>query len=204
MTRAEDDKEAETRENARARARAKTKAVARTKASEAMAATNEGEVTEATKNDSAEFRDRATAKTDDTEAVEMREHAGTENEQDVRAESKEDDVTVNIYHFQKLGMEQLESNTTAASSFLDTIQVIAAEASDYSRRSLQNRSSFVVTMFGATTFESAIQIQSEHAKTSYAGFIAYLMKMTELRANLAKEFFKPIETAIAKVKTFNP
>ena len=54
-----------------------------------------------------------------------------------------------------------------------------------------------------TTFESAIQIQTEHAKTSYAGFIAYLMKMTNLRANLAKEFFKPIETAIAKVQTFS-
>ena len=61
--------------------------------------------------------------------------------------------------------------------------------------------SFVAKLFGATTFESAIQIQSEHAKTSYAGFIAYLMKMTELRANLAKEFFKPIETVVARVQS---
>ena len=76
-------------------------------------------------------------------------------------------------------------------------------AFNYSRRSLENRSSFVVKMFGATTFESAIQIHSEYAKTSYAGFIAYLMKMTDLRANLAKEFFKPIETAITKVQTFS-
>ena len=112
-------------------------------------------------------------------------------------------MTVNIYDFQKLGTEQLESNTTAASSFLDTLQAIAAEASDYSRRSLENRFTFVAKLLGAKTFESAIQIQSEHAKTSYEGFIAYLKKMTDLRANLAKEFFKPIETAITKVQTFS-
>jgi hypothetical protein len=29
------------------------------------------------------------------------------------------------------------------------------------------------------------------------------MKTAELHANLAKEFFKPIETAITKVQTFN-
>ena len=95
------------------------------------------------------------------------------------------------------------SNTSASSSFLDTLQAIAAEASDYSRRSLENRFTFVAKLLGVTTFESAIQIQSEHAKTSYAGFIAYLMKMTDLRANLTKEFFKPIETAITKVQTFS-
>ena len=94
-------------------------------------------------------------------------------------------------------------NASAASSFLDTVQAIAAEASDYSRRSLENRFTVVAKLLGATTFESAIQIQSEHAKTSYAGFIAYLMKMTDLRANLAKEFFKPIETVITKVQTFS-
>jgi len=196
MTRAEDDKRAETRNNAKARA--KTRVGTRTKASEAMAATNEGEVTEATKDDSAEFRDQAMAKIVDAEAAEMREDAGTETEQEVRTESNEDDVTVDIYKFQKFAKTQLESNTTAASSFLNTFQAIAAEASDYSRRSLENRSTFVAKLLGATTFESAIQVQSEHAKTSYASFIAYLMKMAELRASLAKTFFKPIETAITK------
>jgi hypothetical protein len=202
MTRAEDDKRAETTNNVKARA--KTRVGARTKASEAMAATNEGEVTEATKDDSAEFRDQAMAKIDDAAAAEMREDAGTETEQEVRTESKEDDVTVDIYNFQKFAKTQLESNTTAASSFLNTFQAIAAEASDYSKRSLEDKTIFVAKLCGATTFEGAIQIQLEHAKTSYAGYIAYVMKMAELRANLTKEFFKPIETAITKIQTFNP
>ena len=96
--------------------------------------------------------------------------------------------------FQKLGTEQLASNTTAASSFLDAVQAIAAEASDYSRRSLENGSSFVAKLLGAKSFDSAIQIHSEYAKTSYEGFVAQAKKMGELYSNLAKEFFKPIQT----------
>ena len=136
MTKARDDKGAETKANVRAT----TRAVARTKASEPMAKTNEGEVAEATNGYSAEVTEDAMAKANNTEADETREDAGIETEQDIRTESKEDDVTVNIYNFQKLGTEQLESNTSAASSFLDTLQAIAAEASDYSRRSLENSS----------------------------------------------------------------
>ena len=93
------------------------------------------------------------------------------------------------------------SNARATSSFLDTLQAIAAEARDYSRRrSLENRCSFVAKLWGATTFESAIRDPVGHAKTSYTDYIAYVTKMTKLRANLAKEFFKPIETADVRVQ----
>jgi len=186
MAKAEDDKRAEATNNARARARAKTRVVARTKASGAMAESNEGEVAEAPKNDSAEVRDETLAKANDIETAETTEDAGTE--------SKEDDVTVNIYDFQKLSTEQLASNTTAASSFLDIVQAIAAEASDYSRRSLENSSSFVAKLLGAKSFDSVIQIHSEYAKTSYESFAVQAKKMGELYSDLAKEFFKPIQT----------
>jgi oligoendopeptidase F len=194
---AKDDERAETKENVRARA------VARTKASKAMAKTSEDEVAGATKDDLADAGDEAMSKTHHTEAAETREDARIETEQGIKTEIKEDDVAVKIHNFQKLGTEQLESNTVAASSFLDTLQAIAAKASDYSRWSLENGSSFLAKLLGVTTFESAIQIQSEHAKTSYAGFIAYLMKLTELQADLAKEFFKPIETVVARVQGGN-
>jgi hypothetical protein len=203
MAKAADDTGAESKDTARARARAKTMAVSRPMASEAMAKTREGEVAEARKVDSAQVMEETIARTNDVEAAETTEDAGSKTAQDVRAESKED-ATVKFYNFQNLTTEPLESNTTAASSFLDSLQAIAAEASNYSKRLLEDRTIFVAKLCGATTFEGAIQIQLEHAKTTYAGYVAYVMKMTELRANLAKEFFKPIETAIAKVQKFNP
>jgi hypothetical protein len=184
MAKAEDNEGAETKANGGARARAMTKAVARTKASEAMAKTNDDEVAEATKNGSAEVREDVMAKTSDNEAAQTWEETGTETKQDIR--------TVIIYDFQKLGTEQLASNTTAASSFLDTVQAIAAEASDYSRRSLENSSSFVAKLLGAKSFDSVIQIHSEYAKTSYEGFVAQAKKIGELYSDLAKVAFKPM------------
>src|SRR5262245_7929094 len=89
------------------------------------------------------------------------------------------------------------SSTIAVSSFLEIVQAIAAEASDYSRRSLERRSSFVEKLFRATSFESALLIQSDYARTSYAGLITYLRKMDELYSNLVKEAVKPFEEAIA-------
>jgi len=178
MAKAEDDKRAEATNNARA----KTRAAARTKGG-AMAESNEGEVAEAPKYDSAEVRDETLAKTNDVEAAEATEDVGTKTEQGVRTESKEDGV--NIYDFQQFGTEQLASNTTAA---------IATEASDYSRRSLENSTSFVARLLGAKSFDSVIQIHSEYAKTSYEGFVAQAKKMGELYSDLAKEFFKPIQT----------
>ena len=88
----------------------------------------------------------------------------------------------------------LAPSATAASSFLDTVQAIAAEASDYSRRSLENSCSFVAKLLGAKSFDSVIQIHSEYAKRSYEGFVAQANKMGELYSDLAKEFFKPIQT----------
>ncbi len=191
MAKAGDDTRAETTDTTKA----KTRAVARTMASEAMAKTNQGEVAEARKSDPVEIAEEPLAKTTDTKAAETTDDdVGTKTEHVIRTEREEYNVA----------NQELGSNITAAFSFLATLQAIAAEATDYSKRLLEDRTSFVAKLCGATTFESAIQIQSEHAKTSYAGFIAYVMKMTELRVNLTKEFFKPIETVIIKVQNFKP
>jgi hypothetical protein len=72
-----------------------------------------------------------------------------------------------------------------------------AETSDYSRRSFESNYSFLEKLLGAATFGSISQIAAEHSKTSYAALIAHLTKMTALRAKLAYEFFKPIDTSFA-------
>ena len=74
MAKAEDDKRAEATNNARARARAraKTRVVGRTKASGAMAESNEGEVAEAPNYNSAEVRDETLAKTNDMKRLRRR------------------------------------------------------------------------------------------------------------------------------------
>lgn len=107
-----------------------------------------------------------------------------------------------IDDFQKIGKEQLEAATTVTSSLAKSWQTLAAEATEYSKKSLENSSAFIEKLLGAKSFEFAIQIQSEYAKNSYAGFVAQATKFGELYSNLAKEAFKPIELAISKVQSY--
>jgi phasin family protein len=114
--------------------------------------------------------------------------------------SEEKTMTNNFEEFQKYGKEQLEAATSVAANLAKGFQTIAAETTDYSKKSLENNSAYVEKLLGAKSLDNAIQIQSEYAKTAYEGFVAQATKMGELYTNLAKEAFKPVETVFAKVQ----
>jgi hypothetical protein len=114
---------------------------------------------------------------------------------------KDDQMTNTYDDFQKFGKEQLEAVSASTSTLAKSWQAIAAETSDYSKKSIESGSAFLEKLLGAKSFDTAIQLQSEYAKTSYAGFIAQATKMSELYSALAKEAFKPVETAMAKVQS---
>ena len=100
---------------------------------------------------------------------------------------------------QKYGKEQFGAAAAATTCFAKTLQTIATETADYSKKALENNSAFMEKLLGAKSYETAIQIQSEYWKTSYAGFVAQATKIGELYSSLAKEAFKPVETAVNKV-----
>jgi phasin family protein len=102
--------------------------------------------------------------------------------------------------FQKFGKEHLMAVTKSTSSLAKSWQTITAESSEYSKKSFENSSAFLEKLLGAKSIESTIQIQSEYAKTFFEGLVGYVTKTGELYSNLAKEAFKPIETAITKVQ----
>jgi hypothetical protein len=109
-------------------------------------------------------------------------------------------MATNFEDFQKFGKDQLEAATAAATSLAKGLQTIAAETTDFSKKSLESGSAYVEKLLGAKSLDSAIQIQSEYAKSTYEGFVAQATKLGELYSNLAKEAYKPVEEAIAKVQ----
>jgi len=110
-------------------------------------------------------------------------------------------MATNFEDYQKLGKDQFEAVTSAATSFAKGWQTIAAETTDYSKRSLENGSAYVEKLLRANSLDSAVQIQSEFAKTSYEGFVAQVTRFTELYSDLAREAFKPVESVIAKAQS---
>lgn len=109
-------------------------------------------------------------------------------------------MTNNFEEFQKFGKEQLDATTAVAASLAKGFQTIAAETTDYSKKTLESNSAYVEKILGAKSLDNAIQIQSEYAKIAYEGFVAQATKIGELYTSLAKEAFKPLESAMAKVQ----
>ena len=109
-------------------------------------------------------------------------------------------MAMQLEDIQKAGKDQLEQATAAAASVTRGFQAIAAEATDYSKRSLETTSSYLEKLMSVKSMESAIQVQSEFAKSQIEGFVAQATKMGELYKSMANQAFKPAETAFAQAK----
>ena len=118
-------------------------------------------------------------KAEEEARIKAEQEARTRAEQEARV--KADDQIAN---FQKLGNEQLESPTPTATFLAPSFEAIAAATMDYSKKSLENGFVFVEKLRGAKSFQSA------YSRTSYADFVEYLKKISELNTQLAKEAFK--------------
>jgi hypothetical protein len=109
-------------------------------------------------------------------------------------------MAINFEEYQKFSKDHLEAVQAAASEVSKQLQAIAAETTDYSKKSVESGSAFVEKLLGVKEINEAVALQQAFAKSSYEGFVAQVTKLGELYTNVAKEAFKPVEGAIAKVK----
>ncbi|WP_274629173.1 phasin family protein [Arvimicrobium flavum] len=102
--------------------------------------------------------------------------------------------------FSKYGKEFVDTGLKSYASVSKGAQAIAAEATDYSKKSFEAGSQAFEKLVSAKSLEKAIEIQSDYAKQAYEGLVAEATKLGELYADLAKEAYKPYESIIAKAK----
>ena len=104
----------------------------------------------------------------------------------------------NVEEIQKFGKQQFEAVTAATTSFSKGLQEIATETTDFSKKTIAANTSVVEKLLGAQNVETAVQIQTEFAKSAYEAFVAQATRIGELYAKLAKETFRPIESAYSR------
>ena len=139
----------------------------------------------------AEQEARVTAEAEARAKAEEEARANAQQEAQVKAEEEARVGSESeIANFQETGKEQLKSAITSPTFLATGFRAITAETIEYSKKSLENRSAFVEKLLCAKTFQSAIYVRSEYAKTSYAELVAYLTKIGELNTKLAIEAFK--------------
>ena len=105
----------------------------------------------------------------------------------------------NFDDVQKLGKDNVEATMRSFGAASKGFQAIAAEVTNYSKKSFEDGTAAVERLMGAKTVEKAIEVQSDFVKNAYEGFVAQATKLGELYADIAKETYKPFEGYIAKV-----
>jgi len=104
----------------------------------------------------------------------------------------------NLEELQKFGKENVEATLRSFDVYAKNAQVIAQEFADYSKKSLDEGSKTAEKLFGAKSFENAIEIQNAYFKNAYDGFVSQATKLGSLYADLAREAYKPFEAQVAK------
>lgn len=101
---------------------------------------------------------------------------------------------------QKFSKEQIETSLKAFGAVSKSLQGIAAELVDYSKKSFEEGTSALEKLAAAKSLDKAIEVQTDYAKTAYENFIAESTKIGELYTDLAREAFKPYEGVLARAQ----
>ncbi len=106
---------------------------------------------------------------------------------------------VKVEEFQQYGKEQFDAAVASANSFSSGFQAIAAAYGDYTKKSFEDTKSFVEKLSGVKSFDKAVELQTEFAKSAYETFVAESQKIGELYSDLAKQAYKPFESLVSKL-----
>ena len=95
------------------------------------------------------------------------------------------------------GQEQVDTAAASAATFPSGFQAIAAAYGDYTTKSFEDTKSFVEKLSAVRSFDKAIEIQTEFAKTAYETFVTESQKIGALYGDLAKQSHKPLSGLVA-------
>jgi hypothetical protein len=104
----------------------------------------------------------------------------------------------NLDDMQKVGKDNMDATLKSFGAVSKSVQAIAVEVADYSKKSFEESTAAIEKLFGAKSIEKAIEVHSDYVKSTYEGFVAEATKLGELYTELAKESYKPFESYIAK------
>ena len=104
---------------------------------------------------------------------------------------------LNMDDFQKLGQHNMDAAVKMFGEWNKGWQAIAAEMTDYTKRSFEESTATFEKLLSAKSVEQAIEIQTGFAKRAYDGYMHQMSKIGGMYAELAKEGYKPVEKALS-------
>jgi len=104
---------------------------------------------------------------------------------------------------QQNGSDQIDAADAPTSAFPSGLQAIATAYGDYTKKSFEDTRSFVEKLSGVRSFDKAVEVQTEFARSAFETFVRETQKIGALYGDLAKQSYKPFGGFTAKMPTTN-
>ena len=100
---------------------------------------------------------------------------------------------------QQNGKEQIDAADASINAFPGGFQAIATAYGDYTKKSFEDTKSFVEKLAGVRSFDKAVEVQTEFAKSAFETFVTESQKIGALYGDLAKQAYKPFGGFLTKM-----
>ena len=100
---------------------------------------------------------------------------------------------INVEDFQKFGQHNMDAAMKVFGEWNKGWQAIAAEMTDYTKRSFEESSTTLEKLMSSKSVEQAVEIQTSFAKRAYDDYMQQMSKIGGMYASMAKEAYKPVE-----------
>ena len=101
---------------------------------------------------------------------------------------------------QKLNQTGIDSAMKAIGQMNKGWQAIAAEMTDYSKRSFEDGTHTIEKLMSAKSLEHAVEIQTTFAKRAYDEYMHQLQKIGGMYTEFAKDAYKPVERSLKSAR----
>jgi hypothetical protein len=100
--------------------------------------------------------------------------------------------------YQRLSKEGFDAATRSFGEMNKGFQTLAAEMTNYSKRTFEDGFRAWEQLMGAKSVEQVFKIQSQYAATAYETYLSEMSKFGEMYLNIARKTSKPVEQATTK------
>lgn len=104
-------------------------------------------------------------------------------------------ATPNFDDFRELGKFQLDALNAATNSTARGLRAIAAEATEYSKQSLDKGRVYFEKLLRVQKIDDIVELQSQLYRDAYGDFFARAARVGELCSDLARETIASAQTA---------
>ena len=107
-------------------------------------------------------------------------------------------MAIGFESFQTLSKDNMDAVLKSTNALNRGLQAIAAEAADFSKRSIDAGTSALERLIGSGSIDKAVEVQSDYVRAAYEGYVGQVAKVSEIVTDMAKGAYEPYEALFGK------